>query len=106
MSGMEEKPRKGKKPKKRKVPDIPALDTTHIDTETDRVIVVALRIPFFGKQSQAKQFIAETLPRIVAIGIGSNVEVVRANIDGKIVKVGAKVYDTTPGVKSGKPVVE
>lgn len=68
-------------PKKRPpVATIPAADLSGFDTETDRIIEVTLRIPFFGRRTQAEKFVTETLKRIVAIGIGYHVEIVDTKI--------------------------
>lgn len=58
---------------------------TPIDTDTDRIIEVTLQIPFFGKAEQATKMVTNTLPRIVALSIGSNIVVKRSKIvEGKL----------------------
>lgn len=51
-----------------------------IDTETDRIIEVTLRIPFFGKREQAIKFCEETLVRILRVGIGTRVQIIKSTI--------------------------
>ena len=51
-----------------------------IDTETDRIITVVIKVPFFGKQAQARKFVEETLPRILRVGLGTHVTIEKYGI--------------------------